>query len=263
MEFRTNDNVRIHFTDTAEVEKQAIIFIPGIGGSGRLFDRAVELFKDQYRVIVMDPRNQGGSERTFKGQTIARHGMDLAELISHLNLDRVILVGNSMGAGIMWSYLSLFTDNQVAAMVDLDQSPKMVKDDTWTYGFKDLTWDLYPEYLRLDMGRAYYHPIASELKKAAKDDYMKHPYIAEDNFDLLRNHAEHDWRELLSTLTIPVLILAGEKSPYFNPDFADKVADLSDNIFAQVIPDCGHIIQAEQPELMHEAIINFLTKQNI
>lgn len=260
MEFRTNDDIKIHFTDTQEVNKQAMILIPGIGGSGRLFDQVMELFKQKYRVIVMDPRNQGASERTFAGEMIARHGMDLAELIEHLNLDQVILVGNSMGAAIIWAYLSLFTANQVAAIVDLDQSPKMVSDSNWKYGFKDLTWDVFPEYLHLDFGKAYYHPISDKLKKAAKQDYAAHPYSAADNFDLLRDHAQQDWRTLLAKIKIPVLILAGENSPYFNPQFATQTSQLNDQITAKIIPNCGHLIQAEQPEKMYQAVEAFLNQ---
>lgn len=262
MFFKTNDGVKIRYTDTGEEDRQAIICIPGIGASHHLWDKAVKLFNDQYRVIVMDPRNQGLSERTYKGQRISRHGMDLNELIEHLNLDHVILIGNSMGAGIMWSYLSLFGSNKVALGVDLDQSPKMVTDETWRYGFKNLDWTNYPDLLRLDLGRATYKRIDSSMRDLAKEEYKEYPYNPEDNFDLLRDHAEQDWRSLFIDLKIPMLFLAGENSPYFNSDFAQVSAGMNDKFAYKVIPDCGHVIQAEQPELMHDAVIEFLQKIN-
>lgn len=263
MFFKTNDNVKISYTDTQKQDKQAIICIPGIGASHELWNKAVELFSDEYRVIVMDPRNQGLSERTYKGQRISRHGMDLAELIAHLDLNKVILIGNSMGAAIIWAYISLFTSKNVAAVVDLDQSPKMVSDESWRYGFKDLDWTNYPDLLKLDMGRATYKRISEEMRNLAKAEYASHPYHPEDNFDLLRDHAEQDWRSLFVDFKIPMLVLAGENSPYFNCNFAQVVAQMNDRFSYKVISDCGHVIQAEQPEKMHEAVVEFLQKNKI
>lgn len=69
MFFKTNDSVKISYTDTGEEDKEAVICIPGIGASHELWNEAVKLLNNQYRVIVMDPRNQGLSERTYKGLT--------------------------------------------------------------------------------------------------------------------------------------------------------------------------------------------------
>lgn len=259
MFFRTNDSVKINYTDTGEEDRQVIVCLPGIGASHHLWDEAVRLLnKSNYRVIVMDPRNQGLSERTYKGQRISRHGMDLNELFDHLKLDKVIVIGNSMGAAIMWSYLSLFGSQRLVAGVDLDQSPKMVSDETWRYGFKDLDWNNYPDMLRLDLGRATYKRIDTEMRDLAKAEYKEYPYIPEDNFDLLRDHAEQDWRSLFIDLKIPLLFLSGENSPYFNSNFASVAADMNERFSYQVIPDCGHVIQAEQPQLMVDNVINFL-----
>lgn len=262
MFFKTNDSVKISYTDTGEEDKEAVICIPGIGASHELWNEAVKLLNNQYRVIVMDPRNQGLSERTYKGQRISRLGMDLEELLDHLKLDKVILIGNSMGAAVIWANLSLFTSRRVNAIIDLDQSPKMVKDETWRYGFKDLDWTNFPDYLKLDMGRATYKRIDNEMRTKAKAEYASHPYNSEDDFDLLCDHASQDWRSLLIDLKVPMLILAGENSPYFNSDFARVVAGMNDKFSYKIIKDCGHVIQAEQPEKMYDAIIEFLKNNN-
>lgn len=263
MFFKTNDGVKISYTDTGEKNKNTVLCIPGIGASHQLWNKAVELFNHKYRVIVIDPRNQGLSERTYKGQRIARLGMDLEELLNYLNLDKVILIGNSMGAAVIWANISLFTSKKISAVVDLDQSPKMVTDETWRYGFKDLDWTNFPDYLKLDMGRATYKRIDNEMRDKAKAEYQKYPYNPEDDFDLLCDHAEQDWRSLLIDFKIPMLILAGENSPYFNSDFARVVAGMNDKFSYEVIRDCGHVIQAEQPEKMYEAVIEFLKNNNI
>ena len=119
----TNDGIRIAYYDTEE-SKQPILAVPGIGSTAILWEEVAKLFASDYRFIVIDPRNQGRSQRTFKGQRISRHAADLEELITKLNLKNIIAIGNSMGAANIWAYISLFGYNRLQAIIDLDQPPR-------------------------------------------------------------------------------------------------------------------------------------------
>ena len=183
MEFTTNDHVHLNYTDTGETDRQPVVFIPGIGGSSKMFMDAGELFHQHFRVITLDPRNQGLSEHTYKGQRISRHAIDVRELFTKLDLKNVIAIGNSMGASTFWAYISLYGKSRLAAMVDLDQSPKMVADNTWKYGFKELTWSNYPDYLKLPFGRATYAHVDDKMFNLARQDnaiFEAHLMILQD-----------------------------------------------------------------------------------
>ncbi|RVU70225.1 MULTISPECIES: alpha/beta fold hydrolase [Lactobacillus] len=260
MKFTTTDHVRLHYTDTGETDKPVILGIPGIGGSLQMWRDAMALFQPDYRIVLLDPRNQGQSERTFKGQRISRHAADVAELIDYLGLHDVIAIGNSMGAAHFWAYLDQYGKGELKCLVDLDQAPKMIADSTWKYGFKDLTWDNYPSYLKLPFGKAFATYIDDEMFQAAKEEYAKYPYDPAENYDCLVDHAEKDWRDIIVESPIPMLVLAGEKSPYFDPKFTEAVKALNDKVETKIIPNCGHLVQAEQPEAMHEAVVEFWKK---
>ncbi|WEV36159.1 alpha/beta hydrolase [Lactobacillus sp. ESL0677] len=257
MDFTTNDGIRLHYYDTNEA-KPVIVAIPGIGGSSQMWLEVMELFKDDFRFIILDPRNQGRSQRTYKGQRISRHAKDLAELFQKLDLHDVIAIGNSMGAATLWSYLSLYGSSRLRAIVDLDQPPKMIHDQTWQYGFKELSWNNYPQYLKIDFGNAFYTHIDDQMFTKAKQEAKEYPYCAEDNYLCLIDHAEQDWRDVLMDMTMPMLVLAGKNSPFFDYHFAFAMQKLNSRIKIQVIKNCGHLIQAEQPLAMYQAIINFL-----
>jgi pimeloyl-ACP methyl ester carboxylesterase len=263
MEFKTNDNVTLHYSDTGEKDKPVLLGIPGIGGSSQMWRDLINLFKKDYRFIMLDPRNQGKSERTYRGQRISRHAADLEELLVKLDLHDVVAIGNSMGAANIWAYLSIYGKGRLKAMVDLDQSPKMIADKNWKYGFKDLNWDNYPEMLKLDFGKAFYHHIDDEMFEAAKKEYQEFPYDPEENYSCLVEHAEQDWRDVVMDMPVPLLVIAGAKSPYFNPDFIKAVKFLNDQVETALIPECGHLPQAEQPEKTHEIIADFLKNLKI
>lgn len=263
MDFNTTDHVRLHYTEVGDKNNPTILGIPGIGGSSQMWLNTITLFKDDFHFVMLDPRNQGQSERTYKGQRMSRHAADVEELLEKLDLHNVIGIGNSMGAANLWAYLAQYGKGRLSAMIDLDQSPKMITDENWRYGFKDLTWDNYPTYLKLDFGKSTYAHIDDEIFNAAKAEYVKYPYDPEENYKCLVDHAEQDWRDVLLDMPVPMLVLAGENSPYFDYHFINAVSLINDQIFTKSIANCGHLIQAEQPLKMHDAIIDFLKKNKI
>ncbi|WP_419512884.1 alpha/beta fold hydrolase [Lactobacillus kimbladii] len=255
----TNDGIRIAYYDTEE-SKQPILAVPGIGSTAILWEEVAKLFASDYRFIVIDPRNQGRSQRTFKGQRISRHAADLEELITKLNLKNIIAIGNSMGAANIWAYVSLFGYNRLQAIIDLDQPPKMIRDSSWEYGFKDLTWQNYPDYLKINFGNGNFTHINDEMFKKAKADSGKFRYFAEENFLCRIEHAMQDWRDVLIDLKIPMLVLAGQNSPFFDYHFAFAMEKLNQMISAKIIKNCGHLIQAEQPLSMYKEVMSFLKR---
>lgn len=263
MFFKTTDGVSVHYSDTKETKKPVIIAIPGIGGSSKMWLTAAQLFSDDFRFIVLDPRNQGQSERTDKGERISRHAADLAKLMAKLHLRRVIGIGNSMGASIFWAYLSQYGKGRLAAMIDLDQSPKEIADQHWPYGFNGLNWRNYPAHLKKPFGKATYAHVDDRLFAAAKKEQAAYPYDPAKNLRLLIDHAEQDWRDIIRDTPIPMLILAGANSPYFDHHFAAACQKINPAISIGLIKNCGHLIQAEQPQAMHDAVMHFLRAKKI
>lgn len=257
--FITNDGIRIAYYDTEE-SKQPILAVPGIGSTAILWEEVAKLFASDYRFIVIDPRNQGRSQRTFKGQRISRHAADLEELITKLNLKNIIAIGNSMGAANIWAYVSLFGYNRLQAIIDLDQPPKMIRDSSWEYGFKDLTWQNYPDYLKINFGNGNFTHINDEMFKKAKANSGKFRYFAEENYLCRIEHAMQDWRDVLIDLKVPMLVLAGQNSPFFDYHFVFAMEKLNQMISAKIIKNCGHLIQAEQPLSMYKEVMNFLKR---
>jgi len=69
--------------------------------------------------------------------TMQRHGMDLHQLIKHLRLKDFMLVGQSMGASTIFSYLHQYGEEDVSAVIDVDQTPKIINDEQWKFGMYD------------------------------------------------------------------------------------------------------------------------------
>lgn len=259
LKFRTSDNITLHYDDFGT--GQPIVMLTGIGGSRMIWQCQIQfLLKHGYRVINIDARNQGESEHTIKGRRIARHATDVYELLQQLQIKRCIMLGNSMGASTIFAFLSLFKKPEVLGVIDIDQSPKMISDDTWPWGFKTLSWQNFPELLTLPLGRATVTQIDNTILEQVKTVEKKYPYDVALNHLFLIDHAVQDWRDVLLNMQAPLLIVAGAESPYFKTDFAKASAALAPKGEAKIIKHAGHIVMAEQPDQFNAVLLDFLQR---
>ena len=110
------------------------MLIPGWACSIEVFARNVPAFAEHYRVIAYDPRSQGRSDQTAIGNDFAQRGDDLHQLLQALDLERVTLLGWSLGVFDALSYVERHGFDRVASLVLVDESPKVVKSDDGDWG---------------------------------------------------------------------------------------------------------------------------------
>ncbi len=72
--------------------------------------------------------------------------------------------------------------------------------------------------------------------------------------DIYRASNDHDTWEHLSEVEIPVLILSGSDSDTIAPDFAKTQASRFPSAGVEVVPNVGHFLPMERPELVAERV---------
>lgn len=257
MQFITSDDVRLEYDDVGQGDP--ILIMTGYAGYKEIWRSQVELLSQHYRVINLDRRNHGRSETTTKGLRMSRQGKDIAELLDYLKINKISMMGNSMGAAAIWAYCSLYGDSRINRIISVDQSPKMISDDTWPYGLLDLNWDNFPEEAeQMYHVHTTYRNIDDETYKLVKKVQNGKKFDYELNRPLLFDHAFQDWRDVIRTLKVPVLFLSGKESPFWSPEHATASAKLCKNSKAIIVPDSGHIIMSEQQELFNTIMMDFL-----
>lgn len=76
---------------------QPIVFLHGNSLSSRYFDKQIAYFSKYYQVIVMDSRGHGKSHAKLNTISFRQIAVDLKDILVHLEIDKVILVGHSDG----------------------------------------------------------------------------------------------------------------------------------------------------------------------
>ena len=135
----TKDGTKIFYKDWGT--GQPILFSHGWPLSGDAWEAQMLYFgQNGYRVIAHDRRSHGKSSQTWDGNNMDQYADDLAELIEHLDLKNLIMIGHSTGGGEVAHYLGRHGTKRVAKVVLVGAVPPLM-----------LKTDANPEGLPLDV----------------------------------------------------------------------------------------------------------------
>lgn len=226
--FETSDGVTLSYWEAGQGEP--LIFVPGWSANGAEYVNVMYLLAQKYRVIVLDPRNQGLSEKVEYGSRISRFGADLKELVDHLGIQKANFSGWSMGASVIWSYIDLFGTKTIRKAVFVDEPISIYSHSDWS------------EQERLDAGGtttsaermvagytagAPLNSLVTDLKALERSMLKDSPYFVnsgafasafvktepEATRRVLFDHVTNDWRDVIAhKIDVPVAIFSGEES---------------------------------------------------
>ena len=88
----------------------ALLFIHGLLGSQRQWAHLVDRLDEDHRVIVPDLFGHGESAKPMGDYSLGAHAATLRDLLDRLEIDRVTLIGHSLGGGIAMVFSYLFPE---------------------------------------------------------------------------------------------------------------------------------------------------------
>lgn len=226
-----------------------------------------------YHVIAPDLPGIGDSDipTAFDKKHIA--GI-IHKMMQQLNYDNIFLAGHDWGASVAYSYAAQF-QNEVKRLVLLDvppvgeyleKLPLLPRNNKalWWFAFHQIT-DL-PEMLITGKEKEYlsYFYKNSSFKKEVFDtntinEYYR-TYSQKEKLSASLNYYRavlQDIDDNKTILNMPVLTIGGEQGLGHLAYNITKA--LAPNITNTIIPNCGHYIQEEQPDLLSHEFIQFFT----
>jgi pimeloyl-ACP methyl ester carboxylesterase len=94
------DSIRIHYLEWNQGGDSTIILLHGLYDNADTWSTVAALLARDYRVIALDRRGAGLTDKPDKGYDFQTLAGDVLSFINKLNLQRVCLVGHSAGAGV-------------------------------------------------------------------------------------------------------------------------------------------------------------------
>jgi len=269
----TGEPVKLFVHETGK--GKPVIFISGWPLSHEMWEYQFnELPKHNLRCIAYDRRGFGKSDKPWDGYDYDTLAADLKAIIEELDLRDVTLVGFSMGGGEVVRYLSTYGSERISKAVLISSVvPYMLKTDDNPTGLPKEMFDGFVESAEEDrpkflatFGKSFYGN--SLLNNAVSDEMLQwHSGLClqasgRATTQCIRSFSETDFRNDLSAIKIPVLIIHGD---------ADKTVpiDASSDLTSEYLPNADYHVYEGAPhglfitdkETLNEDLIEFINQQ--
>jgi pimeloyl-ACP methyl ester carboxylesterase len=220
-----SDGVTLSYLDAGS--GPTLLMIPGWSQTAEQFRHQIEGLSDSYRVIALDMRGHGESDKPDHGYKIDRLAKDVRDVIYAMDLNEVNILGHSMGCSVIWNYWDLWGADRLSKLLLIDQMPMITSNPSWSeQQVKEAGCIFTPESLYATVndlagpnGVEVTHGfIGNMVTKAASEDLKA--WIIERNLRMPRQHAatllyDHsttDWRDTIPRLDTPSLVVGGRVS---------------------------------------------------
>ena len=253
--FKTSDGVKLHYLEAGN--GPAIFFEPGWSMPAWIWDPQIKHFAEHYHVVALDPRSQGDSDKPLEGNSPERRAQDIQELVDHLKLGPVVLVGWSLGAPELLSYAEQFGGGQVRGYVLVDGFAWDKLDPQFVTGMLGMFRKLQTD--RRDFTEKF---VRSMYKKPQPEEYIQRVVKASLKMPTdsaisasVSSISRVDWRPAIAKLHRPVLILcqAALKSMA-----ADLVVSIVPSTRVETFDDAGHALFVDDATRFNSILEDFV-----
>lgn len=121
------NGIRLHYLDHGG-EGPPLLLMPGLTANAHAFDGLVAAgLSSAVRLLALDLRGRGLSDKPESGYTLAAHAADVVGLLDHLGLESVALGGHSFG-GLLGLYMAARYPDRVSRLLVIDAAARMHPD---------------------------------------------------------------------------------------------------------------------------------------
>ncbi|MFN8117317.1 MAG: alpha/beta hydrolase [Bacteroidia bacterium] len=264
---KTTDNLNIYFeVQGNENAKETIVFLNGLSQSTISWVLTTPYFKNDYRIVLMDFIFQGQSDKTGEWRSFDTHARDVVSVLDYLKIDKAIITGLSYGS-LVAQHLAINHGNRISKLLLISTFAHK----TPYYDAIELSW-----WRALEFG-GYNLMLDIMLPSVLSENYFLNPLIPIDLMKQTRQEANEDkqalfklmratkeridYRPELKKITIPTIVIQGEKDLLLPVHMAGEVAKAIPNSQFKVIPHVGHTLNLEAVPQMVTIMKDFLKQQ--
>jgi pimeloyl-ACP methyl ester carboxylesterase len=234
-----------------------VVFLHGWLGSWRYWFPAMEHVSEHFRTYSLDFWGFGESRRKSTYESIQNYSDQVIRFLDELGIDRVLLVGHSMGG--MVALKTAINHPKRISRVAAVGAP--IDGDSLSWLLKLTDRPIFADaFARMPWFRRYmFHWFLGETNDPAVNEILDDS--VKSSSTTLRRAVGSMWRTdlrpELPRLSVPTLIVHGGRDEIVRPD----QADLFDNIPCAeivVMPESRHFPFLDEAELFNDILIRFL-----
>ena len=235
----------------------AVVFVHGVGSTAAIWDYQLDALGDAYRCFAVELRGNGVPKPEAAHEQITRSGYvdDVLAVADAAGVQRFHFVGCSLGGVVgfeLWQ-----------------RAAQRVRSLTFVGSF---AW--YPD------AAAYVESVVSAVQAAGTMERFAHERAkklgmppgkrTDETIEqmackvvpsyIAATHATWtgDYRNVLERITVPALVICGERDTVAPPSFSQEIAAHIPGARLEILPGAGHVTNADAPERFNDLLRAFL-----
>ena len=262
MPYVTRDGVKVYYESFGQ--GLPIVFLHPWSTNRYIWTNQLLEFAKTNRCIVEDHRGHGLSDKPEQGYGIGEMAADVVAILDDADIDRAILVGNSIGG-------------MIAMQTSLDAPGRVIGNLILSSG-TNLAADAPPEMaeaMQADWRGVFSGLLDSAISAKSKKErpeilaYTDGCFRVDDNFteavfwaSMADPEGVFNWNasNSLKNIKQPTLIIAGEEDGATTPEQNQFLADNIPGAEIKFFKDIAHFCQLENPSLFNEELRSFIAK---
>lgn len=251
--FQTSDGVELHYFEAGS--GPTLVFVPGWTMPAEIWQHQIRHFASVHRVVALDPRGQGRSEKPSYGYQPSRRALDIGELLKHLGGEPAVVVGWSLAVQEVLVLAHEFGTEDIRAVVLVDYQIELDAEE-FTPRFISLQLNR-EEWTRNFISGIHRSPQSEEYLEAMTQAALSTPTNAAAimiaNLILM---GPTDLRPALNSLDRPTLFVASSQD--WAVEEAEKVRAGWPDIRVEVIDGTSHALFVDKPGEFNRVLGDFL-----
>lgn len=239
-------------------EGTALVLIHGLGSDLTIWREDVAVFARYHRVLAVDVRGFGESDKPAGPYSPAMLAADVAGLLQAEGFERAHVAGISMG-GVIAQRLALDFPHRVRSLVLISTSSEVGERAVASWQrLADLIEERGFDERSADASRAFSEAFAAAHPEVVADLGRRNAASDPRSYAAAaRAVGDYRWTADLARVDVPVLILQGLDDRLTPPGGSVKMQRTLPRARLLMVSAAGHNLPLEQPELFRSALLAF------
>jgi non-heme chloroperoxidase len=254
LDLRLPSGVRLHYIEQGPVAGPAVLLLHGYGDSSGSWSLVMARLPADLRVVALDQRGHGWSDRPESPYTMDQFATDALEAMDALGIPSATVVGHSMGSFVA-RRVAERAPERVARLVLLGSAPT---------ANNAAVRDLLRSVNRLS------DPVDPTFVREFQMSTAARPVPADFMAGIIANSQAmpaHVWKAALGSLVAyqpsgpvrcPTLVIGGDADGVFSKEEQTQLARDIPGALLELAPGVGHALNWEDPDRFVDSLLRFL-----
>ena len=275
--FEAAGGLNFHVAEAGEGEP--VLLLHGWPQHWYCWRHVIPPLAERYRVLAMDLRGFGWTDIAWEGLDKETMADDVANVMAALEIDRARIVGHDWGGWIGYLLalrrpelverlvaLSIpppFAPRSLRGAVNLRRlayqlpiasplGPRLMKRPSFV-ARKVRRWAENKEHVRNDVQRLYGRDLRASTRARAAS-LLYRTFLTRELVPVLAGRYNRQ------RLTVPTLVLHGQRDPVVPPVFFQGHERFADDMTVEKVKGAGHLLPEERPALVADRVLEFFAE---